>query len=101
MANENSANSIAAHSLASKGMVPLQAITAVLLRATSQWIKIIPGSFDLCEINFVAASGSTTGGVVGFRFASEGMDGRDALLFTQMDSIAAIQLEQPIQEETE
>lgn len=96
MTDPDSGNSVAAQRLAAKGMVPKQAITAVLLKSTSSWLEIIPGTFDICEINFLdEATGATMGGVVGFKFAAKGVKGRAAVVFTQMDCIAAIQLEEP------
>lgn len=81
---------------ATKGSVPKKAITALLLKGGSSWIALIPGSFDIVEINFLDDAGTNAGGVVGIKFAAIGMSGRPAWIFTTMDSVAGIQVEQPV-----
>ena len=84
-----------AGSRATKGTIPKTAITAVLIKGQEKWMPVIPGSFDIVEVNFQdSLDNSSMGGVVGFKFGSLGMNGRRAYVFCQMDSIAAVQIEE-------
>jgi hypothetical protein len=80
-------------SLADKGMVPLEQVTAVLIKGAPNWTKISPGSFDLCEINLRGSSGKPVGGSVGYKFTAAGENGRPSVIFVVMEAVAAVQLE--------
>lgn len=79
-----------------KGTVPKGSVTAVLIKGCETWLPVLAGTFDIVEVNFLDEVLQTlSGGVVGIRFASTGKGGRPAWIFTTMDSVAAIQLEEP------
>jgi len=79
-----------------QGTVPKQYVTAVHIKGC-EWTPIQPGSFELCQINFVdvVTQKVTAAGVVGFRFITAGLAGRSAYVFVTMENLAAVQLEQP------
>lgn len=82
-------------SRAIKGTISKRKITAVLLRNVG-WTSITPGTFDTCEINFYDdASEKAVGGVLGFRFTTTGINGRPALVYVSMESVSAVQAEEP------
>ncbi len=85
----------AKQSLADKGLVPLELVTAVLIRGAPSWTKITQGSFDLCEINLRGAYDKAVNGVVGYKFEAPGAGGKNSMIFIMMDSVAAIQIENP------
>jgi hypothetical protein len=82
---------------ADKGTVPKQVVTALLV-SSGEWLPVIPGTFDTCEINISDDSSGTSkrvGGVVGFRFKTKGVNGRPALVVVSMAAVLAIQIEEP------
>jgi hypothetical protein len=79
---------------AAKGMIPKKAVTAVLIKGCENWMSILPGSFDLVEVNFQSEEGDMSGGVLGIKFVSTGKNGRPAQVFVAMESVAGLQIEQ-------
>jgi hypothetical protein len=79
-------------SLAERGTVPLEEVTAVLIKGAPSWTKITEGSFELCEINLRGAN-KVLNGVVGYRFSAVGASGKESMIFIMMDAIAAVQVD--------
>jgi hypothetical protein len=87
--------SLGTQTASQRGEISKKAVTGVL-PSGGPWIPIIQGTFDTCEINFFDdLTGNRVGGVVGFKFATKGINGRNALVFVSMQTIAAVQMEEP------
>lgn len=82
-------------SMADRGTANMKLVTAVLLNDAG-WLPVVNQSFETCEINFYdEVTGTRVGGVVGFKFSTKGQGGRPSVVYANMGSVSAVQMEEP------
>jgi len=94
MSDENS-TVVVLESLASKGTISCSSVIAVLTQGVAEWIPIIPGTFQLCEINFTEPSlPRPAGGVVGFKFKVQKDENTVEVIYISLAVMAAVKVEE-------
>lgn len=94
MSDENS-TVVVQESLASKGTISCSSVIAVLTQGVADWISIIPGTFELCEINFTDPSlPRPAGGVIGFKFKVQKDETTIEIIYISLEVMAAVKVEE-------
>lgn len=86
-------------SLASKGTISMSSVISVLTQGVANWINIVKGSFELCEINFTDPSLSKkVGGIIGFRFKVQNEDGSQDTIYISLEVMSAVKIAESSEE---